>query len=296
MVRLPSIRSLQAFLAVLSTGSTVEAARSLNMTQSAVSKQIAALETALGTDLFARIPGGLAPTEAAKMYEPHARIAVDTLHEGAARLDEARRGPRALLLHLLPIIGERWLTDRFPEFEARYPGIDVQFTNQVTDATIRPPDAAFRHGLGDWPETRNLYLLGRDHLLVAAPALVRALDLGNVADVERITLLQHFQTPGLWDEFCAANGHVGILPRKVVRYGFMSLVISAAISGSGAALVPRVFATRDLAAGRLVNLGNAGFDSAAGYWLALPRRATYHPDLAVFTEWVLAEAAALVPK
>jgi len=106
-------------LAILSTGSTVEAAHKLNMTQSAVSKQIATLEITLNTNLFARRPGGLAPTEAAKMYEPHARIAMDTLLEGAARLDDARQGPRALLLHLVPIIGERWLTDRFPEFEAR---------------------------------------------------------------------------------------------------------------------------------------------------------------------------------
>jgi len=119
MEHLPSIRGLQAFLAILSTGSTVEAAHKLNMTQSAVSKQIATLEITLNTNLFARRLGGLAPTEAAKMYEPHARIAMDTLLEGAARLDDARRGPRALLLHLLPIIGERWLTDRFPEFEAR---------------------------------------------------------------------------------------------------------------------------------------------------------------------------------
>lgn len=119
MVHLPSIRSLQAFLVVLSTGSTVKAARSLNMTQNAVSKQIIALEIALNTGFFIRTPGGLAPTEAAKMYEPHARIAVDTLLKGAALLNHARHGPRALLLHLLPIIGERWLTDRFPEFEAR---------------------------------------------------------------------------------------------------------------------------------------------------------------------------------
>jgi len=60
MVHLPSIRSLQAFLAVLSTGSTVKAARSLNMTQSTVSKQITALEIALNTGFFIRTPGGLA--------------------------------------------------------------------------------------------------------------------------------------------------------------------------------------------------------------------------------------------
>jgi len=76
----------------------------------------------------------------------------------------------------------------------------------------------------------------------------------------------------------------------------MALVISAAVSGSGAALVPRVFATREFEAGRLVNLGDAGFDSAAGTWLSLPHRATHDPGLAVFMEWVLAEAAALVPK
>lgn len=131
-------------------------------------------------------------------------------------------------------------------------------------------------------------------MLVAALALVRVAELQSVADVARITLLQHFQTRGPWEEFCASSGHVGVLPRRVVRYGFMSLVISATISGSGAALVPSVFAIYEFRAGRLVNLGNAGFDSAPGYWLSLPRLATHHPGLAVFTEWVMAEAAALV--
>jgi len=77
----------------------------------------------------------------------------------------------------------------------------VQFTNQVTESTIRPPDAAFRHGLGDWPDTQNLYLFGNDHVPMAAPALVRAAELQSVADVARITLLQHFQTPALSKNF-----------------------------------------------------------------------------------------------
>lgn len=292
-IHLPSTRGLRAFLAVLGTGSTVEAARGLNMTQSAVSKQIATLEAGLRTPLFTRSAGGLVPTEAARLYEPHARIAIETLVEGAERLEEGRSGPRPLLLRILPIIGERWLTDRFPDFEARFPELEVQFTNQLSGETARPADAEFRHGEGDWPDARSLYLFGRDHILVASPVLLRALDVKTVKDIARLTLLQHFQTPGLWEAFCAARGHTQLSPRRVVRYGFMSLVISAAVSGSGVALVPRVFVTQDLAAGRLVNLSNEAFESTHGYWLCLSNRPTPHPGLAAFTDWVLAEAAAL---
>lgn len=292
-IHLPSTRGLRAFLAVLGTGSTVEAARSLNMTQSAVSKQIAALEAGLRTRLFVRGTGGLVPTEAARLFEPHARIAIETLIEGAQRLEEGRRGPRPLLLRILPILGERWLTDRFPDFEARHPDLEVQFTNLLAGETARPADAEFRHGRGDWPDARSLYLFGREHILVASPVLVRALGVETVDDIARLTLLQHFQTPGLWEEFCAARGHAGLAPRRVVRYGFMSLVISAALSGSGVALVPRVFVTQDLAAGRLVHLFEERFESADGYWLCLAERASPHPALGAFTAWVLAEAAAL---
>ena len=56
----------------------------------------------------------------------------------------------------------------------------------------------------------------------------------------------------------------------------------------------RVLAMREFEARRLVNLGDAVFDSAAGYWLALPRLAKHHPGLAAFTEWVRAETVALV--
>lgn len=292
-IHLPSTRSLRAFLAVLGTGSTVDAARSLNMTQSAVSKQIATLEAGLRTVLFTRATGGLVPTEAARLFEPHARIAIETLIEGAQRLDEGRRGPRPLLLRILPILGERWLTDRFPDFETRHPDLEVQFTNQLAGETARPADAEFRHGRGDWPDVRSLYLFGREHVLVASPVLVRALEVERIEDVARLTLLQHFQTPGLWDEFCAERGHVRLTPRRIVRYGFMSLVISAAISGSGIALVPRVFVAKDLAAGRLVHLCHERFESVEGYWLCLAEATNPHPGLAAFTDWVLAEAAAL---
>lgn len=73
----------------------------------------------------------------------------------------------------------------------------------------------------------------------------------------------------------------------------MSLVISAAISGSGAALVPRIFIKRDLDAGRLVMVGEPGFESQEGYWLCLLNRPAPHPGLPAFTSWVLDEARAL---
>lgn len=72
-------RVLAAFCVVADTGSCAEAARRLFLSPSALSRQVAALEQALGRTLFERSSRGLTPTPLGELLLPHAEAALEAL-------------------------------------------------------------------------------------------------------------------------------------------------------------------------------------------------------------------------
>ena len=120
--------SLRVLLAVAEHGTASGAAAAVNLTQSAVSKHLRTLEETLGTAFFIRGNRGLVPTEAGRIYVKHARHALAELETAAARISALKASPWSVRLHVLPIIGDRWLVPRFSRFAELHPGIDVQLS------------------------------------------------------------------------------------------------------------------------------------------------------------------------
>lgn len=289
----PSSSALRAFATVARLGSTARAASEVNLTQSAVSKQILALEHHLGVVLFDRSPLGLRLTEAGAIYLPYAEAALEQMGRGAMRLAERAAIARPIRLHLVAVAGERWLMERFPAFAQAHPGIDVQFTNYVSESETEEPDIEIAHGTPPFPEREAHYLFGRDVALVAAPGLLERMGgFRRPADIQKMTLLQHFQMPAFWAEFTEAHGLRGAVPAHTVRYGYYSVITRAAVAGLGLALVPRCYVAEELASGALVNPLDLGFASATGCWLTLKPDSHRRPGLDDLLAWLLSEAAA----
>lgn len=287
----PSSTALRAFTTVARLGSTARAAHLVNLTQSAVSKQVLALEHHLGTVLFDRSPLGLKLTEAGAIYLPYAEAALEQMERGAMRLAERAAIARPIRLHMVAIVGERWLMARFPAFAEAHPGVDVQFTNYVSESETEEPDLEISNGVGPWPGKEAHYLFGRDVALVASPDLVdRMGGFRRAADIQKMTLLQHYQMPTFWAEFTETHGLRGAVPEHTVRYGYYSVIISAAVAGLGVALTPRCFVAEELASGALVNPLGLGFTSATGVWLTRPLGQPQQPGLDAFVGWLLEEA------
>jgi LysR family transcriptional regulator, glycine cleavage system transcriptional activator len=291
--RLPSsITSLRVLVAIAEHGTASGAGEAVHLTQSAVSKHLRALEETLGTTLFTRTSRGLVPTEAGRVYVKHVRLALAELEAAGARVSSLKASPWSVRLHVLPIIGDRWLVPRFSRFLDQHPTIDVQFTTFVTADTAEEADGVFRFGEGRWPGHRADYLFGRDVALVgAASLLARMGGIESAKDICRYTVLDHFQTPLRWEEF-AAQGLHDLTPGRTVRFGFYSLVIRAAISGQGLALVPRRLVQDELASGRLVNPAGLNFRSRNAYWFTMPEDRQVRPGLEAFHNWLLAEVRA----
>lgn len=287
--RLPSTTALQLLVAVAERGSTAAAARACNLTQSAVSKRLKAIETAVGLPLFKRTGRGLALTHAGEVYLPYARGALEQMAVGRVRVRESQTAKRPVRLHMQAILGERWLLDRFPAFAARHPEIDVQFTHFVSEDASGAPDVDLRYGNGDWDDCKVDYLMGRQVSLVASPAyLARIGNIVSAIDVQRATLLQHFQMPGLWAEFTEAQGLRGAVPAHTVRYGYLSLIVRSALAGLGVALVASCFVREELAQGRLVVPAGLAFDSQSAYFSVRAKDSA--PAVETLARWIAAEA------
>src|SRR5882757_6317826 len=97
--RLPPLKSLPAFEEAARLLSFSAAARELNLTHGAISRQMKSLETHLGVWLFRRLGRRLELTEAGTAFLPSARSALDGLEASAARLSAAsRQGPLVIAL------------------------------------------------------------------------------------------------------------------------------------------------------------------------------------------------------
>lgn len=288
---LPTTTGLRVVAALAQHGTVSAAAQALNLTQSAVSKQLKGIEDLVGVTLFKRTSRGLTPTEAGVIYVEQARVALGALETAAARVAGLYPQRRALRLHVLPILGDRWFMPRFSGFVDAHPEIEVQFSVFAASETVDEADIVFRFGEGNWPGWKSEYFLGREVILVGAPAFIsRGGGIGSPQDVGNFPILEHSQTPLRWQDFAAAYGLGQFHPERTIRLGYYSLVIRAAISGQGLALVPRSLILDELANRQLVNPLDLGFTSANCYWLTTRVDGSRHADVAVFCDWALEEA------
>lgn len=287
----PSMTALQVLLAVAERGSTSAAAGPLALSQSAVSKQLIALEERIGGAAFARTPNGMVPTELGAIYIEHARTAVKAMEDAALKVARLKPGPRVLRLQVPPIFGDRWLLPRFVQFTEAHPEIEVQFTTFVSNTQTEVPDGSVRFLVTPAADEEGSYLFGNGIRLVSAASYWEKL--GNPSSLEAVArgvMLEHPQTPSHWSLLAAAHGAQGMTARHTMRFGYYTMVIRAALAGQGMALIPHGLIVEDLAAGRLVNPGGLGFRSDHGYWFTKPCNIPTSQSMRLFEQWLHEEA------
>jgi DNA-binding transcriptional LysR family regulator len=138
---------LRVFHAVAEAGSFTHAGESLNLSQSAVSRQVSALEEALQVPLFHRHARGLMLTEQGEILYKTAREILAKLNMAEARIIESRERPKGPLKITTTIaFGSVWLAPRLKEFLEANPDIEVSLmlTDDELDLSMREADVAIR--------------------------------------------------------------------------------------------------------------------------------------------------------
>jgi len=298
--RLPSLDFLRGFEASGRLLSFTRAAEELFVTQSALSRQVQALEAALGVALFARRHRALALTPAGTAFHREVTAALGAL---AAAADTARGVHRTpgLTLSTTVSFASLWIIPRLPAFRARHPDVEVYVSadDRLVDLGRGEVDVAVRYLADAKAPDGAVRLFGERMLPVVSPKLVRrrGTPLTQPADLARHVLLHlddpDGRTPWLeWTVWLAANGEPGLKPAGSLRFKLYDQLIQAAVGGQGVALGRIPLIAEHLRDGRLTAPFSKRYDSARGYYAVTAPHAMERADVAAFVDWLRDEAAA----
>ena len=282
---LPSIASLLALEAVDRLGSATAAAEELSLTQSAISRQLKALEEQMGAQLLLRERNRLQLTPAASDYARQVRGVLSTLATASLKLKANPTGG-SLNLAILPAFGMHWLAPRLKDFASRHPEVTVNFTTRLEPFSfaVEPLDAAIHFGRQDWADVGYLPLVREAVLPVGAPSLVGD-GVARLEDVLDLPLL-HLQTrPDAWEEWFARKG-MRVSALRGMLFDQFSTMAQAAIHGVGVALLPSWLAQAELVSGRLRPVFGEAEPSSGRYHLVWPLSRPVGAPLAKFRDWL----------
>ena len=167
---------LRVFHAVAEAGSFTRAGDSLNLSQSAVSRQISGLESSLKVPLFHRHARGLILTEQGEMLYRTAHEILAKVTMAEAQLSESTERPQGpLRITTTVAFGSVWLTSRMKDFLVLYPDIDVTLVLADTelDLSMRQADVAIRMMPPRQPDLIQRRLMTMRYHIFAAPEYLK---------------------------------------------------------------------------------------------------------------------------
>lgn len=299
--RLPSLHHLRAFEAAARNGSITLAAAELNVTQSAISHQVKALEAHLGVTLIQRRGREIALTAAGQAYYPELEAALDRIAQATDRL--AYQQPRAsLTVNVTSSFATRWLIPRLASFCKAYPDIDVRvatteknldFNPHMYDASIRcldPPTLLALKKRRDWEDVNAEPFLDESKFPVCSPELLRDKPLKNLADLRHHTMLHARSTQESWREWLTAAGIAQIDPETGLTFDNLHFSLQAASRGLGIAIGSRPLTQEELDNGTLV-IPFPGIETDPKlYHVIYPAAANGKPEIVAFCNWLMAVA------
>lgn len=297
--KIPSSTTLLCFDAAARHRSLTRAAVELSLTQSAVSRQILALEETLGTTLFKRTRHGMELTPVGVDYAARVAQRLGAMEQDT--LDIMGASAPGLDVHLasVPTFAAQWLIPRLGDFAKAHPGITVHietrtrpflFADTALDAAIY---AGTPEQLQRWAGTHCLHLLDEAVVLVCHPRLLGRRKSLKAETLAGMPLLQQSTRPDAWRQWFAQADVEAPRALSGPRYEQFSMTVAAATHGLGLALVPRLLIAPELARGELVIAHPLALASQRGYYLVRPQGVDAAPAaLEQFAQW-LVQAAAL---
>jgi DNA-binding transcriptional LysR family regulator len=294
LARLSQLDLLRGFVAVGRRMSITLAADDLSLTQSAISRQVLALEARLKVKLFVRGHRAIRFTAEGERLFRVADPALQQLQDAIGALGAARE---RLPVTLTASIGTTalWLLPRLTRFQRRHPDIDLRVAahNKVLDLRTEGVDLAIRYCSPKAAPAGAIRLFGETVVPVAHPSLKIA-SLGGKAGVASHVLLEFDDPTRPWLQWA---GRTAAKPRGILRFNQYDQVIQAALAGQGIALGRVALIAPMLEDGRLVAIDAAANTREAdiAYWL-LQAAPDPRPDVRTVVRWILEEAPSAAPR
>jgi DNA-binding transcriptional LysR family regulator len=286
--KIPSTAALTAFETAARHQSFTKAADELALTQSAICRQIASLETFLGLKLFRRDRRGVALTEAGLAYSRKVTSLLDDAERDTLELMATGGHGATLELAVVPTFATKWLVPRLPHFMETHPGVTVNLSSRVRPFLFANTafDAAIHADIAPWPGTEARFLMRETLIAVCSPRLIAPRKRLRSTDWRRCTLLQQSTRPYAWREWFASRGMSMEGDMSGPRFELFSMLAEAAVHGMGIALIPRLLVEDELRRGVLIQADAHETPSDRSYYLIFPDDRSEHAALNAFRAWV----------
>lgn len=290
----------RAFLAVARHLHFRAAAEELALTQSAVSRQIQALEDEVGVALFLRHTRAVELTGAGAQLQRAVAPALARV-DAAVRLVRQTAGRRSVALTTWAGFASMWLIPRLAGFARAQPGIDVRIdaNDALLDLDRSDLDLALRRCAPGAATRGAQRLFGAQLAVVASPWLLRSGPaLHGPADVLRFALIEAgdlqrcpYRQELSWGRWFEAQQLPRPEPARWLRPNCAQQIVQAALSGQGLALVCVPLIAQALAAGDLIEvLPGRRLTTPLAYWLLVGPRSAQRPEVKACCAWLQAQA------
>lgn len=282
----PSLQGLQALVEVAESGSFTQAAQTLCLTQSAVSRKIQQLEAHFGVSLLARTSRSVRLTAEGEQVLASARSILEQLQGLDDRLSPQKR-PFRIRMHVS--LAVRWLLPKLSDFYLQHPDIALSIETVATEVVEPASDSdAYILYLPE-PSSDPACLALFDEALVP----VCAPDLGpltSMHDLVRFALLHRSADKQAWIYWLAANGGQPLEAYRHIPFNLDELALDAAARGLGVAVTDMTLAAESIQRGVLVIPFGEPSKTGGNYSLCLQPGAAAHPACSQVLQWFALQA------
>lgn len=281
LTRLPPLNSLHAFVVTAHYLNLTRAAEALCVTQGAVSRQIATLESHFGVSLFQRQARGLTLSPQGQSLLPGIQAAFDLIRQSSEQLQRDTH----IIRMKAPTCAMRWLVPQLIALEQQKLDIQVALTTTTAhsvDFQTERFDAAviFAEQPPKFPHQYKLF--DEELIAVMSPTLVNQLT-GH--DLSGLTLLHPTQDGRDWKLWLDGQPDLHVTQPRHQHFDTMDLAISAAIQGFGIAMADKTLVAEDIRMQRLVSPYAFSVKTGAAYHIVHPHALQTGTHVATLMDW-----------
>ena len=296
-----SAGNLRAFEAVARHLNFRAASEEMALTQSAVSRQIQALEDDVGAALFLRHTRAVELTSAGALLLGSVARALPQI-DGAVRQIRQSAGRRSVSITTFASFASMWLIPRMEVFQRANPDIDIRIdaSDVAVDMEVADIDLAIRYGPASAMPSHAVRLFGEQLAPVISPWLLKSgRPIKKPADLADYTLIEagdahrtHLEWL-TWRRWFDEQKLTKLTPKRWLYFNYAYQMAQAALAGQGVVLARLPLVSEALAHGDLVEvLPNTRMESPMAYWLIIGPRSNLRPEIAAFCDWLKGLAAA----
>jgi len=292
--KIPSNTSLQAFEAAARHGNFARAAEELSLTEGAISRQIARLESLLNCRLFDRTGSRVKLNPVGTHYAQQIRGTLERLERDTQYIIGLPEGSRGLEIAALPTFASRWLIPRLGHFTEKHPDITLNIAARTEPFILNGSgfDSAVHFEHPAWAGMATVFLFEERLVPVCHPALLNTQD--PYQQLNALPRIHRRQNPQAWQQYANEKGIILDNPAQGVCLDLHEMAISAALAGQGVAIVPRMYVEKELSHGALVAPWAESEQISKKFCLVKPAETGINESaLQDFERWLLAEINAM---